>query len=286
MRIRATFPFSCWVTGPSADALSPTFHFLSRGWTITASLVGEHPLELPEPGDQAPWFRRVHNLTVEIDEAESGLVTRVVASVESGRIIGLIKPAESIVQVIRNFDWRIIFREFKASDVYGDHWLDLLSVETSPDGATWTRVGQPPNDLGELLARRSLLRREYLGEFKIANLTEVQEAIEDNLTAGPERAFFANAVEHLRRGDLRVAVVESIICLEILVGQLLPKLLEARSVPSDALTKEITLHPRVKMLLPLLLPAEAASVDLAAVLQNHLAKHDCPSVRLSAGWCS
>jgi hypothetical protein len=97
-----------------------------------------------------------------------------------------------------------------------------------------------------------LLRREYLGRFQIANLSEVQEAIEDNLAAGPERVFLANALEYLRIGDLRVAVVESIICLEILLGQLLPELLAASSVASDSLTNPMrsaktTLHVKIRV---------------------------------------
>jgi len=236
---------------------------------ITGSLRGEDPIALPEPGDEDPWFRKVHSLSVEIDEATTDLVTRVVASDDPGRIIGcLLKPANRIIRSIRNFGLVTHVREYRSSEFAGDHWPDLLSVETSADGVTWTRLGEPPGDLSELLARRSLLRREYLGRFKIANLADVQEAIEDNLTAGPERAFLANALEYFRMGDLRVAIVESIICLEILIGQLLPELLTASSIPADALTKEITLFPRVKMLLPLLLPTEMASVDLGAVLRT------------------
>lgn len=207
--------------------------------------------------------------SVEIDEAGTDLVTRVVAADEPEAIVGsLLKSANRIIRSLRNFGLVTHVREFRPEEVASDLGLDLLSVETSPDGITWTRLRQPPEDLGAFLAGRTLLRREHLGEFKINDLDEVQEAIEDDLTGGPERTFLANALEHLRRGDLRVAVVESVICLEILLGQLLPQLLEAASVPGDVLTKEITLFYRVKMLLPLLLPSEAASADLPAVLKT------------------
>ena len=270
MLIRATVPLPCYVTGATADALSPSFQFASRNCLVIGSLRGEDPMALTEPGDDDdPWFRRVHSLSVEIDEAMTDVVTRIVGSDDTERIIGcLLKPANRIIRSIRNFGLVTHVREFRANEFTGDHWLDLLAVETSADGVAWTRLREPTGDLLELLARRSLLRREYLGRFKIADLAEVQEAIEDNLTAGPERAFLANALEYLRTGDLRVAVVESIICLEILVGQLLPELLTASSIPADALTKEITLFPRVKMLLPLLLPTEMAGIDLGAVLRT------------------
>jgi hypothetical protein len=208
-------------------------------------------------------------LSLEIDEAGTDLVTRVVASGEPERIVGsLLKPANRIIRSLRNFGLVTHVREFRPEEVASDLGLDLLSVETSPDGITWTRLRQAPLDLGAFFAGRTLLRREHLGKFNVEDVSEVQEAIENDLTGGPERTFLANAFEHLRRGDLRVAVVESVICLEILLGQLLPQLLEAASVPGDVLTKEITLFHRVKMLLPLLLPSEAASADLPAVLKT------------------
>ncbi len=257
------------MTGATADELSPTFQFTSRNCLIAASLQGEDSIALTEPGNEQPWFRRVHNLSVEIDEATTNLVTRIVDSDDPELIIdSLLKPVNRVIRSIRHFGLVTHVREYRAADFAGDRWLDLLSVETSTDGVSWSRLREPPTDLGEFLAGRSLLRREHLGEFKIANLAEVQEAIEDNLAAGPERVFLANALEYLRAGDLRVAIVESIICLEILLGQLLPQLLVASSVPADALTRDITLFSRVKMLLPLLLPSEMADVDLVAVLRT------------------
>ena len=269
MQIRATIPFSCYVTGATAEALSPTFRFASRNCVVTGSLRGDDPIALTEPGDEDPWFRKVHSLSVEIDEQATDLVTRVVDSNDSERIIGcVLKPANRIIRSIRNFGLVTHVREYRIDEFIGGHWLDVLSVQTSTDGSTWTDLGEPPKDIAELLARMSLMRREHTGTFKIANLAEVQEAVEDNLAAGPERVFLANAIEYLRMGDLRVAIVESVICIEILIGQLLPELLAAASVSADALTKEITLFPRVKMLLPLLLPTEMAKEDLASVLRT------------------
>jgi hypothetical protein len=269
MLIRAAIPLSCWVTGATADELSPSFRFTSRNCVVTGSLDGEDPVALPKPGSEDPWYRKVHSLSVEIDELTTDFVTRVVTSDDPERVVGLLlKPVNRIIRSIRNFGLVTHIREYRTDEFASDRGLNLLSAEVSADGVTWTRVREPPNDLAELLASRLLIHREDLGQFKVTNLAEVQEAIEDNLTAGPERTFLANALEYLRRGDLRVAVVESIICLEILIGQLLPEMLKASSISADALTKDITLYPRVKMLLPLLLPKEMADVDLEVVLRT------------------
>jgi hypothetical protein len=78
----------------------------------------------------------------------------------------------------------------------------------------------------------------------------------------------ANALEYSRTGDLRAAVVESVICLEIAASQVLPLLLREKGIPADALTKDITLSARVQLLLPLLLPQALAQVDKAAVVRT------------------
>ena len=180
MRIRATVPFLCYVTGATADALSPSFRFGSRNCVVTASLQGEDPLALPAPADEDPWFRKVHSLSIEIDEVETDLVTRVVTSNDPEGIIGcLLKPANRVIRAVRNFGLVTHVREYRISEFSGDHWLDLLSVKTSVDGATWTRLREPPDDLVELLARRSLLRREHLGSFKVANFCQLGSAAFD-----------------------------------------------------------------------------------------------------------
>lgn len=87
MQIRATIPFSCYVTSATAEALSPSFRFASRNCIVTGSLRGDDPIALTQPGDEDPWFRKVHSLSAEIDEHASDLVTRVVESKASERII-------------------------------------------------------------------------------------------------------------------------------------------------------------------------------------------------------
>ena len=216
LRIRAAVPFSCHVTGPTADALSPVFDFRSRGCQVTASFRGDDPIELTQPGDEDPWFRRVHLLGIEIDELETDIVTRVVRTNEAAPIVGgVLKLANRVIRSIRNFGLVTHVREYRAGDFTADHWLNLFGVETSTDGVTWTRLREPPKDLAELLTGQSLLRQEHVGHFHSRDLAEVREAIEDDLAAGPERVFLANALEGLRIGDLRAAVVESVICLEM-----------------------------------------------------------------------
>src|SRR5437762_724930 len=115
------------------------FQFASRNCVVTGSLRGEDPIALTEPGDEDPWFRKVHSLSVGIDEAATDLVARVIASDDPERIIGcLLKPANRIIRSIRNFGLVTHVREYRADEFAGDHWLDLLSVETSADGVTWT----------------------------------------------------------------------------------------------------------------------------------------------------
>jgi hypothetical protein len=114
--------------------------------------------------------------------------------------------------------------------------------------------------LENMLTERFLFaQRENVGELNISDWALIEEAIQDDLTAGPEREFYVNALEHSRIGNLRLAVVESVICLEIVLTQWLLQVLPRRGVRNvDELLAgpRVDLFTRVKLLLPLLLPED------------------------------
>src|SRR5206468_3398356 len=113
----------------------------------------------------------------------------------------------------------------------------------------------PMRDLQDMLTDRFLLFQENIGELNINDWTLVEEAIQDDLKAGPEKEFYTNALEHSRVGNLRLAVVESVISLEILLAQWLHQVLPTRGVRkvNDLLKPQLDLFTRVNLLLPMLL---------------------------------
>jgi hypothetical protein len=126
---------------------------------------------------------------------------------------------------------------------------------------------RPRRNLEDLLTNRFLLFQKNIGELNIKDWALVEEAIQDDLKAGPEREFYTNALEHSRVGNLRLAVVESVISLEILLAQWLHQVLPRRGVRKvkDLLKPQLDLFTRLNLLLPILLRADDPRLELVSL---------------------
>lgn len=159
-------------------------------------------------------------------------------------------------------------------------------VEFSEDGQQWTSfVKDESLTLADLLTKQllaeRLVRRRTLSqptaELSAGNWSETEEAGQDNLEPSPEKEFLTNAFEHLRVGNMRLALVEAVVCVEIVVSQFLKAYFEINKGWSKTrlrsyLNPDITLSTRVGLLLEIILSAD----DLKAV--------DGERVRAGIGW--
>jgi len=120
----------------------------------------------------------------------------------------------------------------------------------------------PDSELSPILS--ALLGRgttQVLGEFWEGSFEAVKEAIEDNTDPHPELEFTTNAIEHVRRSNLRFAVLESVIGLEIVLARFLASYMKFRKgIPKSRirafLSPELGLTARVGGLLDLVLTAD------------------------------
>ena len=100
--------------------------------------------------------------------------------------------------------------------------LQLWAPEVSEDGTSWKAVFSPA-------PRKTILsigpaRKEGFasnGELNVAYWDKIREVIEDNLEIPPEDEFFTNTIGHMRRRNYRLAVVDSVIGLEIVLSRYL-----------------------------------------------------------------
>ena len=61
-----------------------------------------------------------------------------------------------------------------------------------------------------MLSDAFALNQASIGQLKMRDWALIEEALQDGLSAGPEKEFFVNAVQHSRVDNLRLAVVESV----------------------------------------------------------------------------
>lgn len=150
----------------------------------------------------------------------------------------------------------------------GESWEDVLKQEESPFSGL----------LAEIMAGAVLpLPRDEefpeTAELKVVFWEDVAEALEENKEPAPESEFITNAIGHIRRGNFRLAVVESIISLEIVLTQFLKVHLRVSAKVPDKridrfLTPEIGLTARLAALLNLTLhESYLEDIDLDKVLK-------------------
>ena len=168
----------------------------------------------------------------------------------------LVKITNRFVLAVRNIGIVAYASPFLLSKGSEESRLREWRVEKSLDGRTWEHVYQP-NALLEALSHIQM-PRDYLN---ISNWPFIEEAILENAEPSPENEFLVNALEHLRKENRRIALLEAIVCLELVLTQFLRAYLqEEKGFPAksikDVINANLHLSTRVKLVLPLVMSNE------------------------------
>lgn len=89
---------------------------------------------------------------------------------------------------------------------------------------------------------------------------EIKDALENNLEITEERYFSVNSLEHIYNNNIRLAVIETVISLEIAVNKYLKDYLRFKNIPNDRIGNLINsktgIHSMVSVLLDLSIEEE------------------------------
>jgi len=89
---------------------------------------------------------------------------------------------------------------------------------------------------------------------------EIKNALENNLEVTEEKYFFVNSLEHISNNNIRLAVIETVISLEIAVNKYLKDYLKFKNIPSsrigNLINSKIGIYSMVSVLLDLSIEEE------------------------------
>jgi hypothetical protein len=110
------------------------------------------------------------------------------------------------------------------------------------------------------------------GALPTERFIDACDAIEDGQAPAPDQEFYVNALEHVEAGNYRMAIVESVICLELCIAGWMNEWLRRRGVADQAIqshfSKDVGIAARVAVMVPVLLHGQFhARYDSAAVLR-------------------
>ena len=274
-----------FLVGHSREAISDiSVNFDHQGYKVQISFVGGEVHEEQSLPRHSRCFRVPEGLQFMLnDEGNRAVTIADLLQVEkrSNLLLLIREIASRVFSAIRNF---AIVPELPESLPRGvtegenvEAELLVWSPETSNDGNSWTPLDLPKNFL--LLAllltdiSTSVTRCREHTTLRVELWDNVVEALEDNKQPPPELEFYTNAMGHLRQHNFRLAVVESVICLEIVLAQFLKEHLTIsagvdKKKIGDFLIPEFGLTSRLSGLLNLTLhESYLQNIDLDKVLK-------------------
>lgn len=284
MFLRFTLLKGIYLIGHSPEALDVSASFNHKGYGVRISFPGGEVTELPEAPVHSKFFRKPDGLQFVLDDKDTRgvlLVDLIKIDNYSALLLLMRTVASRVFNVIRNFGLVPEIPENLPAKLEkgGNLEAEVLDwiPEESTDGESWTPIPKSKGfDFLLLFVTSRFSRAARFSEHTELNVAlwpDIVEALEDNKEPPPEMEFFTNAIGHFRQKNFRLAVVESIVCLEVVFTQFISNYLSiSAKVKKENLQRflspELGLTARLSGLLNLTLhESYLKEIDLDRVLK-------------------
>ena len=163
--------------------------------------------------------------------------------------------------------------EYRPNDEV-DYFISKWSIEYCTNGEDWNKLQSSDYRQGLLGLWYQQNYGESMGDINVEKWASIDEAIKDDFPIPPEKEFVSNTLEHLKNQNYRYAVLECIICLEIVLNQYIRLFLEVNHSLSKSriekfLEPSFGLTSKISALLNLCLNKnEIDKVELSKVIQT------------------
>lgn len=280
MKLRYKMRFSAYIIGPKPESLNLKTSFEYKGQLVRVALSGDDKsFSLDNADPKEKYFKRTKELLINIEidpSTEEGekLVNLIEAQDKDYDLVLILgQIANRVLRSIRNFGlaphiYEIKLKPNEATDLIYD-W----SVEVSEDGKEYRPLKQHLEEEQKDRYLRLLARSEQdIPEIRASSWPEIEEAVQDDIESPSERELLTNAIEFLRKENFRMAILESVTCLEIVLTQYLFEFLSKRQSLSNKrvknfLSPNLGLTNRVSVLLCLTVnPGILKNVNMENVL--------------------
>lgn len=267
MLFRFRIPCDVYLVASDPDGLAMSARFAHRTYGVSLSFPGGEVVELEGQPTRSRFVRKAEGLELTLDDTDLGPRDVALSDlVQANRHSDLLRLLENlgttVCRAIRNYaavpelPERIVWEAAGAKET--EEHLRRLSPHISGGDGSWAAILPDTTDsllasmLG-FLATRDIHFTES-SQIEAQGWPQVLEALEDGKDPTPEQEFVTNAMGHLRRRNLRLALLEAIICLEIVLTQFLKAHLTILTgVPESRakkfLTPEVGLTARLSALL-------------------------------------
>jgi len=210
------------------------------------------------------YIKKCNSLNFIVEDDNLNTIDNLIQSKNTKKIIELlISVRDKCIRVIRNYGLVYNLHELNL-DLEGNlkYILAGFEIRKKNNGNKWEpfyEISEQERFINAMVFIQT--EPDYYSSLKFSELDmsrwdEIKEVIKENLPIPPEKEFTVNALEHTKKNNLRLAIVESIIGLEIVLTKYLKNYLISQSIPKKRidekfLTPDVGLTARVSVMLDL-----------------------------------
>jgi len=274
MRIRLSVPLNLFLNSPQETLLDlPPLTFQNGESEVLITLKGAAPLKVDSGSE--PHFRTIHECQIEVRQKSQAAhnLLELVQSNNFAELSNLLMPiVNKTLVAIRNFGWVTTAREYKPEQK-PEKLLRAWGTKARIHGE-WKEVApKPPQTPFDLFyGLGDLDQNVERGSLSVSRWPDIEQALVEGLRPNPEQEFLTNALQHLREENLRLALVEATVCLEIVLSDCLKLYLAVKRKFSkskiDSVLNNVGLLSRVGLIVDSMLTYNEGRVaELDKVLQ-------------------
>lgn len=233
MMLRVKIPQRFFLCGSSEDQLeSVSVSYTYKRYAIRLTLEdGEVKKATWAKSDNyTRWYRESTHAELVIADTEKShrSITDLIAPTAHEYLLDLIEGAVmKAIHVIRNVGFVPELPESLPRNEPLEEILRSWKPEMSSDGATWTTGLPPDSERGYRSLFGILGRSGFVSDFtrmpelKVIYWARIKEVLEDDLEIAPQDEFLTNTIGHLRACNFRLALIDAVIGLEIVLTRYL-----------------------------------------------------------------
>jgi hypothetical protein len=266
MKIKWHYPLPLDLKGPSPERLELAVEFTHRRTTVKIELSGDTPKPVQTDKKQVIFYRTLRDIIFQIEDIKIDIIQES----EYPRLLKImVSTMNRVLRSIRNTGFAEIAKEINPHGSDSMRLFRRWAVEISDDGKNWVRLLKEDRILDLI----SVLFPGNLAEIDSSLLPDIEESIQDDITPRPEQEFLVNCIEYLNDRNFRMALVEAIIGLDIVINQYLNSYLSSfKNIPKERISlfiqPQMGLSARIAGLLDLCLhPDEIKKVEFKNVLK-------------------
>jgi len=275
MFLKFNLPIRINLTTNEKECFNNTFiNFNYEKYNCFLNLKSEKDIIENNEKEKITYTRNYHGISITIEDNSKDTIENYIkeqSMVQMLKLINLI--SNRCLLVFRNYGYLTKIKEFflqldsKHIEQFKSFFM-MLDVEISKNN----------NNEYEKILKYWDFKIEFFEEFTIGLTQEsyfniykkeyleydtwldIKDALENNLEITEERYFSVNSLEHISNNNIRLAVIETVISLEIAVNKYLKNYLKFKNIPNDRIGNLINsktgIHSMVSVLLDLTIEEE------------------------------